>query len=270
MNYYPFHIGDYAKKTRHLSWDEDMAYRRLMDAYYLREGPLPADKAAIYRLVMATSKAQRAAVDVVLSEFFVLGDGCFSNGRCDEELGRWKAKADKAAASANARWKNANAMRTHCVGNANHNHNQEPDIKDGIGSAREPLADLEVKLREAAGWQSEPAPMLAVTGPVQAIIDAGADIDLDVLPTVRALAASARSRTSWKYFLNAIAQARDDRIGAAKIVSIPTREDRHGPNRKAPSRADTFAKLYAVCDEAERREIEARNGDNRTDVQGAS
>ncbi len=47
MNYYPFHIGDYAKKTRHLSWDEDMAYRRLIDAYYLHEGPLPADKRKI-------------------------------------------------------------------------------------------------------------------------------------------------------------------------------------------------------------------------------
>ena len=27
MNYYPFHIGDYLSATRHLSWEEDAAYR---------------------------------------------------------------------------------------------------------------------------------------------------------------------------------------------------------------------------------------------------
>lgn len=138
MNYYPFHIGDYAKKTRHLSWDEDMAYRRLMDAYYLQEGPLPGDKRQVYRLVMAATKAQREAVDVVLAEFFELREGGFSNHRCDEELSKWKAKGEKAAASAKAKWDRAkahanapqsdasayaDAMRTQCEGNAN----QEPE-----------------------------------------------------------------------------------------------------------------------------------------------
>ena len=32
MNYYPFHIGDYLSATRHLSWDEDHAYRRLLES----------------------------------------------------------------------------------------------------------------------------------------------------------------------------------------------------------------------------------------------
>ena len=44
MNYYAFHIGDYASATRHLSWIEDAAYRRLIDCYYVREVPFPTDK----------------------------------------------------------------------------------------------------------------------------------------------------------------------------------------------------------------------------------
>lgn len=290
MNYYPFHIGDYAKKTRHLSWDEDMAYRRLMDVYYLKEGPLPSDKASIYRLVMASSKVQRAAVDVVLKEFFVLAEGGFSNDRCDEELSRWKEKEKKATSSANARWKNADAMRTQCEGNANamrsqcernanhnHNHNQEPDKKeDGIGTrAREPRADLETKLREAAGWQSEPAPMLAVTGAVQSIIDSGASLDLDVLPAVRALAPSARSRTSWKYFLSAIAQARDDRIAASKIIStpLPNRGFSNGPTQQTPSlspRQAAIAKLKQRAIDAKLREISESGDSGGPDIQGPS
>ena len=37
MNYYPFHLGDYAARTAHLEPMEDLAYRRLLDLYYLGE-----------------------------------------------------------------------------------------------------------------------------------------------------------------------------------------------------------------------------------------
>ena len=31
------HIGDYLSATRHLSWEEDAAFRRLLDTYYSTE-----------------------------------------------------------------------------------------------------------------------------------------------------------------------------------------------------------------------------------------
>lgn len=107
MNFYPFHIGDYASDTRHLSWDEDLAYRRMLDAYYVKEAPLPAEKRAVYRLVLATSEAQRAAVDVVLEEFFEATPDGFRHKRCDIELAAAKDKSAKAAQSARARWGDA-------------------------------------------------------------------------------------------------------------------------------------------------------------------
>lgn len=119
MNYYPFHIGDYASATRHLSWDEDMAYRRLIDAYYIREAPLPSDMRQVYRLVCASTEAQRIAVDTVLSEFFMQTPEGWWNGRCEAEIEAYRIKSEKASKSAQARWRNAKAMPTDSERNAN-------------------------------------------------------------------------------------------------------------------------------------------------------
>jgi len=86
MNYYPFHIGDYVSATRHLSWEEDAAFRRLLDTYYTTEKPLPADLRACCRLVMATTESQREAVRVVLEEFFQATEIGWVNGRADREI----------------------------------------------------------------------------------------------------------------------------------------------------------------------------------------
>ncbi len=123
MNYYPFHIGDYASATRHLTWDEDMAYRRLIDAYYTREIPIPADRRQAYRLVMATTTEQREAVDTVLVEFFTETEDGWINSRCDVEISAFRTKSEKATQSAQARWRNAKAMPTDSERNANASQN---------------------------------------------------------------------------------------------------------------------------------------------------
>ena len=120
MNYYEHHLGDYIRDTAHLSMIEEGAYRRLIDAYYVNEGPLPADRKKVYRTVRISKKNERAVVDSILSEFFTLTENGWNHGRCDRELDRYKAKRDKAKASAEARWKaDANAMRTHQESDAN-------------------------------------------------------------------------------------------------------------------------------------------------------
>ena len=88
MNFYAFHIGDYASATRHLSWLEDAAYRRLIDIYYVREEPLPADLRQVYRLAVASTDDHRRAVDVVLDEFFNLTDEGYVHLRCEREIYR--------------------------------------------------------------------------------------------------------------------------------------------------------------------------------------
>ena len=104
MNYYPFHIGDYLSATRHLSWAEDCAYRRLLDTYYVSEKPLPSDLRATCRLVLATTEDQREAVKVVLDEFFELTDAGWINTRADSEINAMREKQQKQRDKANARW----------------------------------------------------------------------------------------------------------------------------------------------------------------------
>lgn len=90
MNYYPFHLGDYAAHTAHLDILEDLAYRRLLDLYYLREAPIPADVQEAARLIRM--KAQAEYVEAVLREFFELSEDGWRHRRCDEEIGRMKQK----------------------------------------------------------------------------------------------------------------------------------------------------------------------------------
>lgn len=122
MNYYEHHLGDYMRDTAHLSMLEEGAYRRLIDVYYVRQGPLPATEKEIFRLARAFGKPERDAVSTVLREYFTLEADGWHQARCDKELARFRVKQEKAAASANARWhpseRNANAMRTHSEGNA--------------------------------------------------------------------------------------------------------------------------------------------------------
>lgn len=125
MNYYPFHIGDYLSATRHLSWEEDAAYRRMLDTYYTTERPLPLDMRAVCRLVLATTESQRAAVEVVLGEFFERTDAGWVNRRADGEILAMQEKQQKQREKANKRWQkqseepgNASAMPRHKEGDA--------------------------------------------------------------------------------------------------------------------------------------------------------
>ena len=103
MNFYPFHIGDYLSHTNHLSNEEDLAYRRMIDIYYQSEQPFN-DRSTLARRIRTTVEI----VDIILNEFFVLeDDGCWHNKRVDEEIAKYHGKLDQASragkASAEAR-----------------------------------------------------------------------------------------------------------------------------------------------------------------------
>lgn len=129
MNYVELHIGDYDKATAHLTACEDGIYGRLLRRYYDTEAPLPLELDRLQRFVRARSRDEKAAVETVLGEFFHRTADGWHHKRCDEEIDRYKAKQEKARASANARWNpkkdDANAMRTHSEGNAH----QTPDTR---------------------------------------------------------------------------------------------------------------------------------------------
>jgi uncharacterized protein YdaU (DUF1376 family) len=98
VNYYEHHLGDYAKNTSHLSMAEDGAYRRLIDAYYIREKPLPGELKDVCRLARANTKPERDAVQAVLSEFFHKDKAGWRHNRCDAEIERYQAKQPRVEA----------------------------------------------------------------------------------------------------------------------------------------------------------------------------
>lgn len=93
MHYYSFHIGDYMRDTRHLSNDEDLAYRRLLDQYYLSEGPLKGDIKKLARLVLMNHNVE--AVENILDEFFVQDGDKWVNNKCDEMIAKYHANSLK-------------------------------------------------------------------------------------------------------------------------------------------------------------------------------
>jgi len=95
MFYYSFHVGDYIHDTAHLSNEEDLAFRRLLDLYYTQEQPIPNKTQEVARRIRMATHVD--TVEVVLNEFFVLdkANDCWRHKRCDETIAAYQAKAER-------------------------------------------------------------------------------------------------------------------------------------------------------------------------------
>jgi len=86
MIWYKFHLGDYITHTLHLADAEDLAYRRLLDLYYMSERPIPLDTDAVARKI----RLDLDITESVLSEFFERTDDGYRNNRCDVEIAKYQ------------------------------------------------------------------------------------------------------------------------------------------------------------------------------------
>jgi len=90
MIWYKFHIGDYISHTMHLDDAEDLAYRRLLDWYYMSEKPLPLDVALVSRRI----RLDEDVVSPVLNEFFEKTKKGYINARADDEIKAYNVRVD--------------------------------------------------------------------------------------------------------------------------------------------------------------------------------
>jgi uncharacterized protein YdaU (DUF1376 family) len=138
MNFYPRHLGDYARDAGYLSMTEHGAYTLLLDWYYANEKAIP--KELIYSICKASSRQEKNAADRVLRAFFQWDiEQGWTHKRVEAELAKMREKQSKAKESARARW-DANAMRTHSERNANAmlSNNQYP-----ISNNQDPLPKIQ-------------------------------------------------------------------------------------------------------------------------------
>jgi uncharacterized protein YdaU (DUF1376 family) len=138
MHYYQFNIGDYASHTRHLSPIEDIAYRRLLDLYYLHERPLNSGLTSVARQI--NLREYESEVKSVLEEFFTLMDDGWINVRADKEIAHFRGKIEQASragrASAERRF---NARSTDVQPTNNHKPITNNQIKE-----RNPIVPAEL------------------------------------------------------------------------------------------------------------------------------
>ncbi len=106
MHYFQFNIGDYASHTSRLTPLEDLAYRRMLDLYYLNEQPLNGCVTDVARELGLSEHVNE--VEYVLSKFFTKTETGFSQKRIDLEIKKYKSnaknksRAGKASAKARA------------------------------------------------------------------------------------------------------------------------------------------------------------------------
>jgi uncharacterized protein YdaU (DUF1376 family) len=108
----------YDRKTAHLSLAADGAYRRLLSHYYRTRKPLPANAEILLRVCRAFDDSEKAAVLMVVGEFFTLEDDGYHNRRADEELDKQAQVSEKRREAGKKGAETTNGKRA-AIGSAN-------------------------------------------------------------------------------------------------------------------------------------------------------
>jgi len=102
VHHFPFHIGDYLAATSHLSNDEDLAFRRILDMYYHTELPIPLDTKWVAKRLRVTVES----IQSVLQDLFTKHDDGYHHKRCDQEIAKYKSFTVSGKKGAAVRWGN--------------------------------------------------------------------------------------------------------------------------------------------------------------------
>jgi uncharacterized protein YdaU (DUF1376 family) len=151
MNHYPRHVGDFIRDTVGLSLAERGAYTALLDQYYASEKPIAY--AERYRLTGAISKADKAAVDYVISRYFTEQADGWHQKRADAEILAYRDRSESARKSVSVRWnkRDTNVLRT----NAERNTNQEPVTSNQVKTKPLQAAPAGVRPEVWEAWQRQ-------------------------------------------------------------------------------------------------------------------
>lgn len=147
MIWYKFFLADYIKDTHHLDDAEDLAYRRLIDFYYLTEKPIPLNTEFVARKV----RIDQDIVEAVLNEFFKKREDGYHHNRCEREISKYQHRARVNLNTNIRRWK-AKKSELESESDPNWVPNQISDIRE---KNKNPLSAKPTRFDEF--WSTWPA-----------------------------------------------------------------------------------------------------------------
>jgi len=276
------YVSDFVGDTLHLTTEQIGAYMLILMAMWNAGGALPADEAKLARVTRLSVKKWRGIAGDIMP-FFAASDSEISHNRLTKELQKSESKsqsrasagaaggAAKALKDKDARLANATVLPQHLPDTITI---KEDTPAKAVVSTRTLDLDpnvLEQKLRGAAGEKIHPHAAFVV-GPILELINAGCDLDLDVIPTIRSKAAQlSQPARSWGYFVQAIRDACDRRVAAGKLQANPNARPTPPPRQTAfqqrhQSAIDAFDRKLGILpdDEPTGNTIDLGNADWRT------
>lgn len=244
----PMYWGDYLADTLHLTTFQHGCYVLLIAAYWQRGKPLPADPAYLAS-VCKTSKDKLARYGNPLLGMFekinLGGQPCLRHKRIELEILRSSARSAAGLKANSVRWSGsppstATATVTYT------------DRKKDADERTPAFLVLEAMgVRNDPNWHGD-------GGRVRAWLNDGADLELDILPTIERIMAKRNGQgppRSLKYFDQAIADAK-----ASRLNPLPPGTPRGNGNGHATGPITALhragEKVLAVREERRRREAE--------------
>lgn len=228
--YFDFYPADFMNGVRGLSAQEVGVYTMVLCRIYEESGPIEyhLTRLATYCGMRPNTFSKVMDRLIELGKFSLL-NGVLSNRRADAEI---QSRADKlknnsTAGKVSAQKKKEKQRSTATDVDVPFNQ-AEADTEatlSSVAKAAPPAGDfdfLQSKLLDAVGHENIQPHSALVVGPIVELIAAGADLELDVLPTLRARASRmTRPAGGWGYFVPAIRDAYERRVSAGANLPKP-------------------------------------------------
>lgn len=115
LPYMQWYRADHRAATNHLSYAEDGAYRRLLDAAWDRDGTLPDNDQQLSRIVGCDSLAEWRGLRKILEPFFKISHGLWRQKRLSSELQKASNTSDALSVAgrkgSDKRWGNKKKLK---------------------------------------------------------------------------------------------------------------------------------------------------------------
>lgn len=233
--------------VRGLSAQEVGVYTMVLCRIYEENGPVEYNVMRLSTYCgMREATFVKTMARLVDLDKFQLSDGMISNRRAMKEISnradKLKINSKAGKASAEKRQQKQSIDPTDVQRTFNHT---DTDTDSYTADARDPLAGRDGDMLDALGITDETKSpgLLSLSEPYRWIVG-GCDIDLDILPALRSIAARGRVVKSWAYCSDAIFEARDKRLAPAP--AIQSRPGNSPPTQRKPRNAGEAARLELI------------------------